>query len=149
MDWNIPSFTACLVSALVLSLAMLICNYIEQYPFRDFHRFPYPCYGNSTLSAQLVLSAEDLFASERCCSLVNQATLMGLTAQSCLGAESPQSSCDPNTTTTYCMVYEAPELWHLIHEVKFTLGLGSRPPWVSSWDLYHLCHFPLCSTVFR
>ena len=149
MDWNYPSFTACLVSALVLSLAMLFCSYIEQYPFRSFHRFPCLCYGNSTLSALLLLSTGGLFASERCRSLGNWAIPMALKAEACLGAESPQSSCNPKTTTTCCQVYEAPELWHLIHEAKFALGVGSRPPQVSLWDLDHPCHFPLRSMVFR
>lgn len=40
MDWNYPGFTACLVSALVLSVVLLFGDCLEWCPFRGFHRSP-------------------------------------------------------------------------------------------------------------
>lgn len=131
MDWNYPGFTACLVSALVLSLAMMFWTDTEP-PFRGFHRFPCPCYGNSTLCS--VPTQHWWSVCVRKMQLLGEPAIpMGLKAQSCPGSDSPAGSRDPTFTSPCCQRCVTPELWHLIHLARFAWGAGSEPPWISMW----------------
>lgn len=148
MDWNYPGFTACLVSALVLSVVLLFGDCLEWCPFRGFHRSPFPCYGNST-PGSAPLQLQSSVCTSKVLLLGESDLPMAVKALTCLGAEFPQSLWDPRTTTTCCQGYEPCELWHLIPEARLALGVGNRPLWLSLWDFDHLCHFSLHIIVFR
>lgn len=136
MDWNYPGFTACLVSALVPSLAMMFWIDTEQYPFRGFHRFPCPCHGNSTPGSVPTQHLRSVCVRKMRL-LGEPAIPMGLKAQSCSGSDSPAGSCDPTSTSTCCQRCVAPEVCYLIHQARFGWGGGSSE---SPCDFDHLFH---------
>lgn len=130
MDWNYPGFTACLVSALVPSLAMMFWIDTEQYPFRGFHRFPCPCHGNSTPSSVPTQHLQSVCVRKMRL-LGEPAIPMGLKAQSCSGSDSLAGFMWPHVHQ-----YLLPEVcgtWTLLSHSPGQVWLGRREQWVSMW----------------
>lgn len=124
MDWNYPGFTACLVSALVPSLAMTQSNTLSGVSIDS------PAPAMATAHPALFLpSTYGLFAWERCGSLGNQP--MGLKAQSCSGSDSLAGFMWPHVHQ-----YLLPEVcgtWTLLSHSPGQVWLGRREQWVSMW----------------
>lgn len=117
MDWNYPGFTACLVSALVLSVVLLFGDCLEWCPFRGFHR-----------SLPLLWQQHTGLCSSSACT--SQGCSLGSLAlqwlwELCPRAETPQSPWDPKTATAHCQLYEPPKIW-LLPDARRALRVGNR-----------------------